>query len=225
MKRFLLILLLLGIILPEGESMVRSAVDNSRGESSTGEVLAQSEAYSNGKDSRRDRWKNRDRRKERRDRDWDTRNPENSRVESLRMRKMMEVLQLNDDQREQFMPLFMKMRRVRREAAKEHRRMMYQLNEGLQGRTMAESVLEKVLTAVHALNEKSRDDENRFLEKARKVLSVHQWGRLVVFQDRFEIETIGRLSRRFRKDAMEIMPDSGFRHDGRPEFRKIKKKQ
>lgn len=225
MKRFWLTLLLLGAFLPGSGSLFGSVNETGRSESTPGEVLAQSETDKESKESRRDRWKNRDRRKERPDRGWDSRNPENSRVERLRMRKIMETLQLNDDQREFFMPLFMKMRRVRREAAKEHRLVVRQLSDGLQDQTLADGDIEKMLTAVHALDDKSREDENRFIDEARKILTVQQWARLVVFQDRFEIETIGRLSRSLREDGGRVRPDSGHRREGRPEFRKFKRER
>lgn len=118
-------------------------------------------------------------------------------LEQLRILKLLELLNLNEDQDIEFMQLFRKHRMTVKENENEHNLKIAELSEGLKNESITDANIFRLTAEV----EKNADArvvlEKSFLNESKKILSAEQFGKLVVFQERFERELLEQV-RQFR---------------------------
>ena len=111
-------------------------------------------------------------------------------LENLRLFKLLEVLELDDNQNDKFISAFSKFRNKSKAIDEEMDNEVSALAEYLRSEEIEDKVImEKVrnIEKFKADREKVRAD---FYEKVKNILTAQQLGRMIVFQERFERELL-----------------------------------
>lgn len=107
-------------------------------------------------------------------------------IETMKMWKMLEVLDLTDEQSNDFLPAWREMQK----AQKDFREKREDLLKSLEGVLGQEKPDEGKITEILGQLEKERlqleEVQQRFKEKAQEVLTLEQQAKLLLFEDRFE---------------------------------------
>ena len=119
-------------------------------------------------------------------------------LEQFRMLKLLELLDLNEDQEVQFLVEFKALRERQMVLQQEREQVTTRLAEGLRADTLKDAQIEALVKRIfdlrRAYGQASEDSFNRI----RGILTPEQAGRLIVFQERFELELLGQV-RSFRE--------------------------
>ncbi len=123
-------------------------------------------------------------------------------VEQFRMLKLLELLDLQEEQEVPFITLFHRMRTQQRELQLKRVAVTELLSHGLRSGKFSER--EITLAARQLLQERRNELDLRenFLKEAGEILTPLQLGRLILFQERFELELLGAV-RTFRERVAE----------------------
>ena len=107
-------------------------------------------------------------------------------IETMKMWKMLEVLNLTDEQSDKFLPAWRELQK----AQKDFREKREDLLKSLEGVLGAEKPDEGKIKDILAQLEKERSQfdevQQRFRQKAQEVLTIEQQAKLLLFEDRFE---------------------------------------
>lgn len=118
-------------------------------------------------------------------------NPQHRRhLEQLRILKMLELLDLGEDQEVGFLQAFRGVRKEHRRLAEERGRLFEDLTTGLQKQTLDDRKLDELINGILRLEEEKQQVHKRFIEEARRILTVEQLARFIIFQERFEAELL-----------------------------------
>ncbi len=107
------------------------------------------------------------------------------RIEMLRMWKLLEVLDLSDEQAEKFLPIFNNFQKEQKELEKAKRESLKMLENEINKEEVEHRKIEKILNDLEEnrmLFEKKREN---FLFAAKEVLSLEQQAKLVLFEEIF----------------------------------------
>ena len=119
-------------------------------------------------------------------------------IAQLRLLKLLELLDLDQDQEVTFITAFHSMRRDGGDLDSRRVALTEQLADGLREQTISDDQTYDLIDKIAAIELQKRELKDAFLKQAREILSASQLGRLVVFQDRFELELLERVQG-FRK--------------------------
>ena len=119
-------------------------------------------------------------------------------VEQFRLLKMLELLELNEDQELTFLTAYNSMRRELREIDEERVRLIEELAGGLRSETVSDSAIAELTGRIFRADAAKRQVQTEFMQQASTTLAPQQFGRLVVFHERFERELLDRV-RAFRE--------------------------
>lgn len=119
-------------------------------------------------------------------------------IEQFRVLKLLELLDLREDQELGFITIFHKMRRERRILHQRKMALVDELGKGLPEQTIADDEINRLIAEISELSEQENRVMQGFLREAKKTLSPSQLGRLVVFHERFEFELLEAI-RAFRE--------------------------
>jgi hypothetical protein len=125
------------------------------------------------------------------------------RFEQIRKKKLLELLQLDEDKVDEFMNIMNDHRRKSFEWVKAHLATSDSLARGLRSKALSGEEIERFVDRLDKLEGDRLDQTRAFHNQVRPLLTAEQFGKLVVFQIRFEAEALGKLNE-FR------------RHRGRP---------
>jgi hypothetical protein len=118
-------------------------------------------------------------------------------IEGLRFLKLLEVLDMTEEQSEEFVPLFHRFRKDIRELQRERKTafdtLVYYLHQ-----PNAEEKLKTCFIAIRGNLEKLDACMEEFFDKCNDILTAYQLGRLLLFHERFEREVLESL-REFRR--------------------------
>lgn len=107
------------------------------------------------------------------------------RLQDLAVWKMLEVLDLSQEQTDKFLPALREMQKQEGELQEQRRKLLMELERRMtQGGS--EKEVREVIQELRMLGKQGEAVRERFFNQAEKILSVQQLGRLVLFQDRFE---------------------------------------
>lgn len=120
-------------------------------------------------------------------------------IEQFRILKLLELLDLQEDQELEFITLFHSMRRDRRQLHESKTELLEQLGNGLREQTIADDEINRLVVEIQNLGRQESRKIDDFLIEARKILSPEQVGRFIVFQERFEFELL-KAVKTFRED-------------------------
>ena len=119
-------------------------------------------------------------------------------VEQFRLLKMLELLELNEDQELTFLTAYNSMRRELRKIDEERVQLIEKLAEGLRSEAISDSAIGDLTERIFKADELKRQVQTEFMQQASTTLTPQQFGRLVVFHERFERELLDRV-RAFRE--------------------------
>ncbi|MCK4462454.1 MAG: hypothetical protein KAW46_11660, partial [candidate division Zixibacteria bacterium] len=119
-------------------------------------------------------------------------------VEQFRILKMLELLELDEDQELSFLTAYNSMRRELRKIDEERVRLIEKLAGGLRSETISDSAIGDLTERIFKADRMKRQVQSDFIEQASTTLAPRQFGRLVVFHERFERELLDRV-RAFRE--------------------------
>jgi hypothetical protein len=118
-------------------------------------------------------------------------------IEQLRMLKLLEVLDLNEEQEPKFLMAFKGLRKQMRELDDRKQGVIEKLSEELKSTRPENRRINLLVDSVLAIESGKRESMQKFVETSRGILSPVQVGRLLVFTERFEYELLERV-REFR---------------------------
>lgn len=118
-------------------------------------------------------------------------------IENLRFLKMLEVLDMSDEQSEVFIPIFHQFRRELRDLRYQRRAILDTLAYFLEQES-AEQELDRVFNLLHENLNRIQIRTQDFFQECKNILSPYQLGRLLMFHERFEKEVLESL-REFRR--------------------------
>lgn len=110
------------------------------------------------------------------------------RLDLLRMWRLIDKLEVREDQAARLFPMWSTHRRHRRDLQSERARLADQLAELLRDPSASESQLLKQMAEVEAMDRRLADTERAFRQELGQVLDARQRARLLLFPDQFRGE-------------------------------------
>jgi hypothetical protein len=106
-------------------------------------------------------------------------------LQDLAIWKMLEVLDLSQEQTDKFLPALREMQKQEARLQEERKKMFDELERAMtQGG--GEKEVRQIISQVRQLGRQGEEIRERFFTQAESILTIQQLGRLVLFQDRFE---------------------------------------
>ena len=127
-------------------------------------------------------------------------------IETLRMWKLLEALDLTSEQSDKFLPILKDFQKARRNFEDQRRDLLKKLETAVQS-TPDEKKLKEILADLEKNREQFQMELDRYMDRAKAVLNVEQQAKLALFEDQFE--------RRMRETIEQIR---GGGHSQRKEF-------
>ncbi len=115
------------------------------------------------------------------------------RLERLRMKKMLEVLELEPQQRDRLLDFVKQYRKEMVNLFAERSMLIDRLADGIHSDVPKESKISGLLGEVELLEKKQYEHRAKFMRQAKKLLSAEQLARLLVFQEHFEANIFEKL--------------------------------
>jgi Spy/CpxP family protein refolding chaperone len=107
-------------------------------------------------------------------------------IETLRMYKLLEALDLTSEQSTEFLPALKEFQDAKRRFHDDRREFLRELQDALESEEVDENKLEQTLAALEIVREEFQAEFVKFSERARAMLTIQQRGRLHLFEERFE---------------------------------------
>ena len=107
-------------------------------------------------------------------------------IETLRMYKLLEALDLTPDQSAEFLPALKEFQDAKRKFQEDRRAFLQELEDALESEEIDEKKLEQTLAALEGTREEFQAEFVKFLQKAGTMLTLQQRARLQLFEERFE---------------------------------------
>lgn len=119
-------------------------------------------------------------------------------LEQLRILKMLELLNLGEDQELPFLTAFNSMRQGQRELEQQTQAVLDSLSVEMQSGSASEARLNSLIDRAKSLDREKFDRVMAFMDEARAMLTSEQMAKLLIFQKRFEAELLEQVGR-FRR--------------------------
>jgi Spy/CpxP family protein refolding chaperone len=108
------------------------------------------------------------------------------RIETLRLWKMIEVLDLSPEQSDKFLPLLHEFQKARNELEMDSRNLFEDLEEELHSKEPSEKKIKDILLNLEKNRQELENARNTFLTSSREVLTTIQEAKLIWFEHNFE---------------------------------------
>lgn len=135
------------------------------------------------------------------------------RIRMLRTWRLIEELDLTEEQSTKFFPIMNRFDDKEREINQKRRRIMVELREVLSRDNASEKEIKEKIAALRNGEQERHSNRDKFYEDVAKVLSVSQQARLLLFEERFQREVREiirdfreRRERRLREHQRELEP-------------------
>jgi Spy/CpxP family protein refolding chaperone len=115
---------------------------------------------------------------------------ERKHIEQFRLLKLLELLDLKEDQEVDFIKAFRTMRSERRDLHEKRMELVNSLADGLRDQNIADNEIRQDVQQISELAKQEERVMENFLNTAQKILTPQQLGKLIVFQERFELELL-----------------------------------
>ena len=146
------------------------------------------------------------------------------RIEIFRLWKIMEYLDLSEDQVDEFFPMMRQHGKQERKIAEERGTLIRELQEALRQDIPSKANLRKLIDAVKQNKRRLAEEKEALLEKSAKILSIEQQARMLLGIDKVERklwESIARVRHhRPGHDIGEPFPDKDKLRGNMEELRK-----
>jgi len=114
-------------------------------------------------------------------------------LEQFRTLRLLELLDLGEDQEIEFLTAFRSIRRTHKELDEEKRALLEKLSEDLAAGGVDESMMEEALEGYFRIEERRRQVHMQFLDKMKNLLEPAQLGKFLLFQERFEKQLLEKV--------------------------------
>ena len=121
--------------------------------------------------------------------------------------KLLELLDLRDDQEVDFIAAFHSMRRDRRQLHQQKMILIDNLSEGLRDKDITDDEINRLIRQIMDATEQEKQLQQEFLNDVSGILTPSQMGRLVVFTERFEYELLEAIRAFRERHQDEELPD------------------
>jgi Spy/CpxP family protein refolding chaperone len=131
-------------------------------------------------------------------------------LEQFRMLRLLELLDLADDQEVEFITRFHSLRRSIRQLDQQKEKHLADMSSGLKTGKISDEEINKHVDELLKLEELKRQKMMDFISEARNILTPQQLGRFMVFQERFEFELLDKVRafrERQRMKKMMLQPE------------------
>ncbi len=118
-------------------------------------------------------------------------------LEQLRVLKLLELLDLDEDQDIEFVRLYRQHRKEVKKIDKKHFKKVKDLSEGLKDGSISEVKITQLSSDIIEISDERSAIHRSFLNESKEILTPVQFGKLVVFKERFERELLEQV-REFR---------------------------
>jgi len=126
-------------------------------------------------------------------------------LQDLAIWKMLEVLDLSQEQTDKFLPALREMQKQEARLQEERKKMLDELERAMtQGGS--EKEVRQIISQVRQLGKQGEEIRERFFTQAESILTIQQLGRLVLFQDRFE-RRMREMMREMQEQRMHEMQE------------------
>ena len=126
-------------------------------------------------------------------------------LQDLAIWKMLEVLDLSQEQTDKFLPALREMQKQEARLQEERRKMLDELEKAMtQGGS--EKEVRQIISQIRQLGKQGEEIRERFFTQAESILTLQQLGRLVLFQDRFE-RRMREMMREMQEQRMQEMQE------------------
>ncbi len=132
------------------------------------------------------------------------------RIETFRTVRLLELLNLGDDNEVKFLEIYRAYRKDYRDLKAERIALVDSLADGLRGGNLKDKQIAQMIRQSDSLDEQGVRMTEDFYSQVRPVLTEAQMGKLYVFQERFEAELLERI-REFRRGHDGMPPGPGMR--------------
>jgi hypothetical protein len=129
-------------------------------------------------------------------------------IEAIKIWKISEFLELDEDQMIAFFPKLKKIEKHRRESYKQRREMLEKMKKQLDKRQSDEAI-KKTIDEVMTFDKQTKEREQELREEIMSVLTVTQQAKLLIFEERFERE-IRNIIKEMKKERMGPGPPKDF---------------
>ena len=119
----------------------------------------------------------------------------------------MELLELNDNQKEKLLPMMEKIRNEGHQLMADKIELTDNLSAELKDSNPDEIKINEYVNKILVLNEKHERMRNKFLQDVKQFLTPVQLGKLIIFEERFRQRAMEKIFDSHRR--MEFGPDSG----------------
>ncbi|TET24923.1 MAG: hypothetical protein E3J78_00340 [Candidatus Cloacimonadota bacterium] len=118
-------------------------------------------------------------------------------LEVIKIWKIMEFLDLDEEQTIAFFPKLKKIEKHKRESFKERRKLLGKLHKQLE-QEKSDNSIKRTIDEVLKFDKDAKEKEEQLQEELLLVLTIKQQAKLLIFQERFE-EEIRKIIRELRK--------------------------
>ncbi len=107
-------------------------------------------------------------------------------VKRFIMMRLVEYLDLNENQSAKLFPLLRESDKMRGKLTKERTELIHEITKNVEDESVSEKDLEKQKKALEKINEELLKEHNGFLDKSEKILDDRQYLKLMLFEDRLK---------------------------------------
>lgn len=141
---------------------------------------------------------------------WGDRMGKRKHLEQLRMLKLLEFLDLSDDQEVAFLTRFKAMRDKEQEIEQQRRTKAQELADAIENDKMSDAEIDKLVEQLKTIMRSKIDMLENFMTDLKPILTSRQRAKMLIFEDRFEVELLKRVNefqrRRMGMDDDSMMP-------------------
>lgn len=144
--------------------------------------------------------------------------PDPRKFEQFRKQKMLEMLELEENQKEPFLEIMEGQREQRLGWMHEFMSTVDTLSKGLRTGEISDEEIDVLVNRLDRLEAAKLENAREFHTEARSILTGKQFGKLLIFEIRFESQILGKVNEFRRRRGG--MPPGGPGSPGRPDWQK-----
>lgn len=107
-------------------------------------------------------------------------------IETLRMWKLLDALDLTSEQSTEFLPILKEFQDAKRRFGDARREFLKQMESALDSQEVNQGKLEESITGLDNARKRFHQEMEQFLSKSREILTLKQQARLLLFEEKFE---------------------------------------
>ncbi len=107
-------------------------------------------------------------------------------IETLRMWKLLDALDLTSEQSTEFLPVLKEFQNAKRRFGEARREFLKQMEAALDSQEVNQGKLQESMAGLDAARNRFHQEMEQFLTKSREILTLKQQASLLLFEEKFE---------------------------------------